>query len=202
MLHLVRGTGRGSLPSGGQTLAERLMGNNGVGWELGTYNFRRNNTVKTRVRKETRLAADVKTSHRSTSRGQTRGNSSAPVKPGPSLSSAHPLHLLLLAAIGRGILSKTSGREAGVPATAMALATVWNYCVPLTIITVACLARTGKARCRVLPELQATSAGGCALITAINLATDRGLERQAAGGVEGWCSSGADGGKEERRNVC
>ena len=26
----------------------------------------------------------------------------------------------------------------------MAFATVWNYCVPLTIITVACLVRTGK----------------------------------------------------------
>ena len=46
---------------------------------------------------------------------------------------------------GRGIPSKTSGREGGISATAMALATVWNYCVPLTIITVACLARTGKA---------------------------------------------------------
>lgn len=50
-------------------------------------------------------------------------------------------------------------------------------------VCVCCLPR------RVLPELQATSAGGCSLITVINLATDRGRERQGAGGG-GGCGGG------------
>lgn len=33
-----------------------------------------------------------------------------------------------------------------IPATAMAFSAVWNSCVPLTIITVAYLVRTGKVR--------------------------------------------------------
>ena len=49
---------------------------------------------------------------------------------------------------------------------------------------------------RVLPELQATSAGGCSLITVINLATDRGRERQGAGG-----GGGGGGGLWWRRKV-
>lgn len=49
------------------------------------------------------------------------------------------------------------------------------------------------------PELQATSAGGCSLITVINLATDRGRERQGAGGMEGCYREGVDGGRKERR---
>ncbi|KAI4810618.1 hypothetical protein KUCAC02_013556, partial [Chaenocephalus aceratus] len=52
----------------------------------------------------------------------------------------------------------------------------------------------------VLPELQATSAGDCSLSTAINLAADRGLERQGAGGwSEGCCRQRVDGGRRERR---
>ncbi|GLD65275.1 uncharacterized protein AKAME5_001675100 [Lates japonicus] len=35
--------------------------------------------------------------------------------------------------------------QRGISTTAMAFATVWNYCVPLTIITVACLVRTGRS---------------------------------------------------------
>lgn len=37
----------------------------------------------------------------------------------------------------------------------------------------------------VLPELQATFAGGCLLITAINLPADRGLERHVARALRG-----------------
>lgn len=40
--------------------------------------------------------------------------------------------------------------------------------------------------CRVLPKLQATTAGGSSLITVINLTSDRGQERQEAVGVQ-WC---------------
>lgn len=43
-----------------------------------------------------------------------------------------------------------------------------------------CMCVVFKER-QVLPELQATFAGGCSLITAINLATDRGQERHGAG---------------------
>lgn len=38
------------------------------------------------------------------------------------------------------------GDKGGLSETAMAFSTVWNYCVPLTIITVAYFVRTGKAR--------------------------------------------------------
>ncbi|KAM7383185.1 hypothetical protein PAMP_002858 [Pampus punctatissimus] len=53
----------------------------------------------------------------------------------------------------------------------MAFASVWNYCVPLTIITIACLVR---------------------------IATDRGWERRGAGSGE-VLETGLDGGKRERR---
>ena len=56
--------------------------------------------------------------------------------------------------------------------------------MPVCVCVCACV----RAYClprRVLPELQATSAGGCSLITVINLATDRGRERQGAGGGGG-----------------
>lgn len=43
------------------------------------------------------------------------------------------------------------------------------------------------------PELQATFAGGCLLITAINLPTDRGLERHVARALRGSRRQGVDG---------
>lgn len=68
-----------SLPTGEQTLAERLTRKNGMGWELGnewdTYYPRRNNKVKTCVETENHAAQtawswDLKISHGSTSRDQ------------------------------------------------------------------------------------------------------------------------------------
>lgn len=58
-----------------------------------------------------------------------------------------------------------------------------NTCaLHVNVLYVCVHARVCCLQCRVLNELQATSAGGCSLITVINLATDRGLERQGAGG--------------------
>lgn len=45
----------------------------------------------------------------------------------------------------------------------------------------------------VLPELRATFAGGCLLITAINLPADRGLERHVARALRGSRRQGVDG---------
>lgn len=51
----------------------------------------------------------------------------------------------------------------------------------------------------VLPELQATFAGGCLLITAINLPTDRGLERHVARALRGFSQAGGGRSKEKAR---
>lgn len=69
---------------------------------------------------------------------------------------------------------------------------VLHVCV-CVCVRVCCL------QCWVLPELQATSAGGCSLITVINLATDRGQERQGGSGWRGvrgrgWMEDGGRGG--------
>lgn len=56
--------------------------------------------------------------------------------------------------------------------------------------------------CKVLPELWATFALGCSLISAINLIPDRGQERQRppeAGGGKGCYKQGVDAGKGNSR---
>lgn len=59
-------------------------------------------------------------------------------------------------------------------------------CVASMCFTLVCVhGRACCVQCRVLPKLQATSAGGCSLITVINLASDRGWERQEAGEFRG-----------------
>lgn len=48
-------------------------------------------------------------------------------------------------------------------------------CCKYMCFTLVCVhGRACCVQCRVLPKLQATSAGGCSLITVINLASDRG----------------------------
>lgn len=82
-----------------------------------------------------------------------------------------------------------------------------HVCVWASISERACVLHVNVLLCLcaaysagVLPELQATSAGDCSLSTAINLAADRGLERQGAGGwSEGCCRQRVDGGRRERR---
>ncbi len=72
--------------------------------------------------------------------------------------------------------------------------------VNVLYVCVCACARVRCSLCRVLPELQATSAGGCSLITAINLATDRGRERQGAGGG-GVLQAGGGWRKEGEKEV-